>query len=98
MLWSSEQLPLPPRLSTWFVHAPLYLIAMLLVGQSLTLNFTSYNTCKVIAEYDKQKPPLIVQLRIEIHDILDVNVEDHTVTIYLMLKLKWKDEGLLCKK
>ena len=76
----------------------IYLIAMLLVGQSLTLNFTSYNTCKVIAEYDKQKPPLIVQLRIEIHDILDVNVEDHTVTIYLMLKLKWKDEGLLCKK
>ena len=75
----------------------LILIAML-VGQSLTLNFTSYNTCKVIAEYDKQKPPLNVQLRIEIHDILDVNVEDHTVTIYLMLKLKWRDEGLLCKK
>ena len=23
MLWSSEQPPLPPRLSTWFVHAPL---------------------------------------------------------------------------
>ena len=64
-------------------------------------NFIGDYICHVDKVYDKNKVPgklpLTLNSRFEIFDVSEINEIDHSITIYLMIRIHWNDPGLSYK-
>ena len=79
MLWSSEQPPLPPRLSTWFVHTPL-------AEKGVTMNDYFYLVLHMVKKVLARPLTLVVLLlsfRIRFLKISDFRAICCTLMVYL---------------
>ncbi len=84
----------------FLLHVLVVISSSSLMSCSQSENMTEMVLCKTQSPYtvppDRSPEflPLKVATKIDFYDITDVNAADHSVTVYLDVRLTWNDTGL----